>query len=112
MGQLCSVCQNKMKLLILLATLSYWLSNTGLTLSDIKVLTGGPHMSLVTSLQRVDASLARPSDFGETQVDSDESAEPFQIRSRRSPKKINQRKRSPRKKNQRKKSPRRNRRRK
>ena len=33
-GQLCSVCQNKMKLLILLATLSYWLSNTGLTLSD------------------------------------------------------------------------------
>ena len=42
---------------------------------------GGPDMSLVASLQRVDASLARPSDFGETQVDSDESAEPFQIRS-------------------------------
>merc|ERR1711953_1001334 len=117
MGQLCSVCQNKMKLLILLATLSYWLSNTGLTLSDIKVLTGGPHMSLVTSLQRVDASLARPSDFGETQVDSDESAEPFQIRSRRSPKNKPKEKksrkkskekspgkRSPRKKNQRKKN--------
>ena len=45
-----------------------------------QVLTGGPDMSLVASLQRVDASLARPSDFGETQVDSDESAEPFQIR--------------------------------
>ena len=44
-GQLCSVCQNKMKLLILLETLSYWLSNTGLTLSYIKV--GGWNIFLI-----------------------------------------------------------------
>ena len=69
----------------------YWLSTSwtsGLsTGSHLQPLNSGPReqydpvSSLSASLRRLDAELGRDLGFGEIQRDSEESAEPFQLRS-------------------------------